>query len=84
MKFFLSPQQLDLTLNDFMSVINFKNDEEKHSNQWTVINNIALEVELFFASVANNDISGFGLNDLFFSLPERRESLHLDWEKNRY
>ena len=48
MKFFLSPQQN-----------NVKNDEEKHSNQWTVINNIALEVGLFFASVANNDISGF-------------------------
>ena len=66
MKFFLSPQQHEITLNDFMSVINFKNDEEKHSNQWTVINNIVLEVELFFASVANNDISGFGLNDLLF------------------
>ena len=52
MKFFLSPQQLELTLNDFMSVINFKNDEETHSNQWTVINSIVLEVELFFASVA--------------------------------
>ena len=51
MKFFLSPQQLELTLNDFMSVINFKNDEETHSNQWTVINSIVLEVELFFASV---------------------------------
>ena len=66
MKFFLSPQQHDLTLNDFMLVINFKNDEEKHSNEWTVINNIALEVELFFASVANDDISGFGLSDLLF------------------
>ena len=52
-----------LTINDFMPVINFKNDEEKHSNQWTVVNNIALEVELLSASVANNDISGFGLND---------------------
>ena len=49
-----------------MSVINLKNDEEKHSNQWTVINNTAFEVELFFASVANNDIKGFGLNDLLF------------------
>ena len=66
MKFFLSPQQHDLTLNDFMSVINLKNDEEKHSNQWTVIDNTAFEVELFFASVANNDIRGFGLNDLLF------------------
>ena len=46
-----------------MPVINFKNDEEKHSNQWTVVNNIVLEVELLSASVANNDISGFGLND---------------------
>ena len=55
MKFFLSPQQN-----------NVKNDEEKHSNQWTVINNIALEVGLFFASVANNDISGFCLNNLLF------------------
>ena len=36
-----------LTLNDFMSVINFKSDEEKHSNQWTVINNIVLEVSCF-------------------------------------
>ena len=33
MNFYLSPQQHDLTLNDFMSVINLKNDEEKHSNQ---------------------------------------------------
>ena len=66
MKFFLSPQQHELTLSDFMSVINFKNEEEKHSNQWIVINNIVLEVELFFASVTNNDISGFGLNNLFF------------------
>ena len=66
MKFFLSLEQHELTLNDFMSVINFKNDGEKHSNQWTVINNIVLEVELFFASLANNDISGFGLNNLLF------------------
>ena len=65
-KFFLSRQQHDLMLNDFISVINFKNDAEKHSNQWTIINNIALEVKLFFASVANNNISGFGLNDLLF------------------
>ena len=63
MKFFLSPKQHVLTINDFMPVINFKNDEEKHSNQWTVVNNIVLEVELLSASVANNDISGFGLND---------------------
>ena len=66
MKFFLSPHQHDLTLNDFMSVIKFKNDEEKHSNQWTVISNTAFAVELFFASVANNDIRGFGVNDLLF------------------
>ena len=52
MKFFLSLEQHELTLNDFMSVINFKNDEGKHSNQWTVINSIVLDVELFFASVA--------------------------------
>ena len=55
MKFFLSPQQY-----------NVKNDEEKHSNQWAVINDIALEVGLFSASVANNDVSGFCLNDLLF------------------
>ena len=84
MKFFLSPQQHDLTLNDFMSVINFKNDEEKHSYQWTVINNTAFEVELFFASVPNNDISGFDLNDLPFFFLEWRESLHLDWKKDSY
>ena len=65
-KFFLSPQQHDRMLNDFMSVINFKNDEEKHSYQWTDIINIALEIELFYVSVPNNDISGFGLNDLLF------------------
>ena len=58
MTFFLSPQQHDLTLNDFMLVINSINDEKKHSNQWTVINNTAFQVRLFFASVANNDISG--------------------------
>ena len=63
---FLISAAHDLTLNDFMSVINFKNDEEKHSYQWTVINNTAFDVELFFASVTNNDISGFGLNDLLF------------------
>ena len=49
-----------------MSVINLQNDEEKHSNPWTVINNTAFEVDLFFASVANNYIRGFGLNDLLF------------------
>ena len=85
MKFFLSPQQHDLMLNDFMLVINFKNDEEKHSNQWTVINNIVLEIELFFASVANNDISGFGLNDLLFLFTgmERIPPFGLE-KKNRY
>ena len=85
MEFFLSPQQHELTLNDFMSVINFKNNEEKHSNQWTVINNIVLEVELLFASVANNDISGFGLNDLLFLFTgmERIPPFGLE-KKNRY
>ena len=81
MKFFLSPQQHDLTLNDFMLVINFKNDEEKHSNEWTVINNIALEVEFFFASVANDDISGFGLSDLLFLFTVMERILPFGLEK---
>ena len=57
MNIFLAPQQHELLcqLNLFMSVINLKNDEEKHSNQWTV-----------FTSVTNNDVSGFGLNHLLF------------------
>ena len=81
MKFFLSLEQHELTLNDFMSVINFKNDGEKHSNQWTVINNIVLEAELFFASLANNDISGFGLNDLLFLFTGTERILPFGLEK---
>ena len=70
MKCFLMPVHYQLTLEHFLLNINVFKNEEKGSNAHRISENLACDLEIFFATVANGEINGISLEDILYRFEE--------------
>eukprot|EP00794_Sanderia_malayensis_P002665 gene2665-3082_t len=68
MKQFLMEGKTVLTLDEFLKILEFKKDCDDNSNTGRAIADAVGDVELFIASLANNEVEGAKLSDLLYLL----------------
>ena len=68
MKTFLMESKNEVSVDQFLGLIEFKRDCEPNSNEWNIIRNLECDFELFVAALANKEIPEKTLSDFLFLL----------------
>ena len=66
MKRFLMPVHYQLTLEHFLHNINVLKNGEEGSNAHRISENLACDLEIFFAAAANGEMNGTSLEDILY------------------
>eukprot|EP00794_Sanderia_malayensis_P002483 gene2483-2858_t len=66
LKSFFLPSNKRLSLTEFLGLLKFQNTAEKGSNDFSTINNLICDLEVYFAEVGNGDVDGVTLEQLLF------------------
>ena len=64
------PVYYQLTLEHFLHNINVFKNEAKGLNAHRISENLACDLEIFFATVANGEINGISLEDILYRFEE--------------
>ena len=57
MKTFLMECKNEVSVDQFLGLVEFKRDCEQNSNEWNIIRNLECDFELFVAALANKEIT---------------------------
>eukprot|EP00794_Sanderia_malayensis_P021327 gene21327-23406_t len=66
LKSFFLPRNKHLSLTEFLGLLKFQNTAEKGSNDFSTINNLICDLEVYFAEVGNENVDGVTLEQLLF------------------
>ena len=73
MKRFLMPVHYQLTLEHFLHNINVLKNGEEGPNAHRISENLACDLEIFFAAVANGEMNGISLEDILYLFTSLRK-----------